>query len=129
LQPGKYDKTIQFGTIRKFRSAFGNVYHGQQAMVMAKDTRKIMVTKYPAYGEFFEHFVRGLHKLMSEIVKPDRALSPDILKEIFLHLERELEYPTSDLIQVAMDGAFYITAYCCTLRGEEIPMADLNDME
>lgn len=56
LQPGKYDKTIQFGTVRKFRSAFSNVYHasseGQQAMVMAKDTRKLTVIKFPTYGEF-----------------------------------------------------------------------------
>lgn len=75
LQPGKNDKTVQFGTIRKFRSAFLNVYHasaeGQQAMVMAKDMRRLVVTKCPTYGEFFERFVRGLHKRMGEIVSPD----------------------------------------------------------
>jgi hypothetical protein len=64
LQPGKYDKNVQFETVRKFRSAFSNVYHtsakGQDAMVMAKETRKLNVTKCPTYGEFFEQFVKGL---------------------------------------------------------------------
>jgi len=48
LNPGKNDNTIQFSTVRKLRAAFSNVYHpsseGQQAMVMAKETRKLMVT-------------------------------------------------------------------------------------
>jgi hypothetical protein len=44
---------------------------GQQAMVMAKDTRKLVVTKCPTYGEFFERFVKGMHKRIGEIVKPD----------------------------------------------------------
>jgi hypothetical protein len=66
LNPGKYDKTVQFGTIHKFRSAFSNVYHasvqGLDAMVMAKDTRKLTVTKCPMYGEWFEKFMLGCHK-------------------------------------------------------------------
>ncbi len=66
LRPGKNDKFVQFGTVRKFRSSFSNIYHasaeGKQAVVMAKDTRKLVVTKCPTYGEFFERFVRGLHK-------------------------------------------------------------------
>jgi hypothetical protein len=41
LRPGKYDKFIQFGTVRKLRSGFSNAYHvtaeGQEAVVMAKD--------------------------------------------------------------------------------------------
>ena len=65
LKPGKYDRNVQFGTVCKFRSSFSNVYQasaeGHQAMVMAKDTRKLAVTKCPTYGEFFERFVKGLH--------------------------------------------------------------------
>ncbi len=75
LNPGKYDKHVQFGTIRKFRSAFSNAYHasaeGQDAMVMAKDVRKMTVTKCPTYGLWFEKFMRGCHKRMGEIIKPD----------------------------------------------------------
>jgi hypothetical protein len=75
LNPGKYDTSVQFGTIRKFRSAFSNAYHasveGQDAVVMAKDTRKLAVTKCPTYGTSFEKFMKGCHKRMGEITRPD----------------------------------------------------------
>jgi hypothetical protein len=51
-------------------------------MVMAKETRKLTVTKCPTYGKFFKRFMRGMHKRMGEIDRPDRALSLAILKEI-----------------------------------------------
>jgi hypothetical protein len=77
LNPGKYDRNVQFGTIRKFRSAFSNVFQalvqGQQAAVMAKETRKLFLTKCPTNGVWFEKFMKGCHKRMGEIVKPDRA--------------------------------------------------------
>jgi hypothetical protein len=86
LAPGKYDKCMQFASVRKFRSAFSNVYHvtteGQEAMVLAKDVRKMTVTKCPTYGEFFERFLRGMHKCMGEISRPDRALSLELMLEL-----------------------------------------------
>jgi hypothetical protein len=68
LQPGKYADTVQFGTVRRFRSAYSNVYQasilGQKAMTLAKDTRKMAVTSCPTYGEFFERFMKSMHKQM-----------------------------------------------------------------
>ncbi len=93
LNPGKYDMYVQFGTIRKFRSAFSRVYHAsvkdQEAMVMANSTRKLMVTKCPTYGLWFEKFMKGCQKHMGEIVRPDRALSTTILLEILSLLNLE----------------------------------------
>jgi len=130
LKTGKYASTIQFGTVRKFSSCFSNIYQasmeGQQAMVMAKDTRKLVVTKCPTYGEFFERFVKGMHKRMGEIVKPDQALSIAVMKEICAHLEEEWLTPYSDKWEIAMEGILYLIAFCCALRGEEIPLADLD---
>jgi hypothetical protein len=129
LRPGKYDKTVQFGTVRKFRSCFSNVFQasvaGHQAVVMAKDTRKLSVTNCPTYGEFFERFTKGLHKRMGEIVKPDRALSLEVLKVVMDILEEEWSAPGERSLSLAMEGAFYLIAYCCALRGEEVPKADL----
>jgi hypothetical protein len=129
LNPGKYDKHVQFGTIRKFRSAFSNAYHasaqGQDAMVMAKDTRKMTVTKCPTYGLWFEKFMRGCHKRMGEIVKPDRALSTAILLEILNILELEWANHPTKRFQISHEGAFYVIAFCCALRGEEVPLVDL----
>ncbi len=58
----------QYSAVHTFWSSFSNVYHasvqGLQAMVVAKDTRKMTVTKCPTYGEFFERIIQGLHKRM-----------------------------------------------------------------
>jgi hypothetical protein len=47
----KIQQKVQFCTIKKFRSAFSNTYHGsvqgQAAMVLANDTRKLTATKCP----------------------------------------------------------------------------------
>jgi len=129
LAPGKYDKCMQFASVRKFRSAFSNVYHvtaeGQEAMVLAKDVRKMTVTKCPTYGEFFERFMRGMHKRMGEITRPDRAISFDIMLELQRMLEMEWLNHDNDLA-VAMEASFYLVAFCCALRGEEVPLADLH---
>jgi hypothetical protein len=129
LQPGRYSNHMQFTSVRKFRSAFSNAYQasveGQQAAVMAKDTRKLVVTKCPTYGEFFERFVRGLHKRMGDIVKQDKALAQPILKAMFTYLEIEWNDVTSSKYSLAMEGSFYAIAYCCGLRGEEVTLADL----
>ncbi len=112
LQPGKYSNHLQFASVRKFRSAFSNAYQasveGQQAMVMAKDTRKLAVTKCPTYGEFFERFMRGLHKRMGDIVKQDKVLAQPILKVIFMHLEIEWNDINSSKFSLAMEGSFYV---------------------
>jgi hypothetical protein len=47
------------------------------------------VTKCPTYGLWFEKFMKGCHKCMGEIVKPDQALSTCILLEILLILDSE----------------------------------------
>jgi len=129
LNPGKHDKTIQFATVRKMRAAFSNAYHataeGQQAMVMAKDTRKLTVTKCPTYGEFFERFMRGMHKRMGEIVKPDRAVSLATLIEIQSNLERDWDNHPDIREQISREASFYLISFCCALRGEEVPMVDL----
>jgi hypothetical protein len=93
LNPGKYDNHVQFGTIRKFCSAYSNVYHasiqGLNSVVMAKDTKKMMVTDCPTYSIWFEKFMKGCYKRMGEIVCSDRALSAAILLEMLKLTEAE----------------------------------------
>ncbi len=130
LNPGKYDKNVQFGTIRKFRSAFSNVYHAsaeaQDAMVMAKDTKKLTVTKCATYGLWFERFMKGCHKRMGEIVRPDRALSSVILLEILKLIEEDWAVHPHKHFHLASEASFYVIAFCCALRGEEVPLTDLH---
>jgi hypothetical protein len=80
---------------------------------MAKDLCKLNVTKCPTYGEFFERSMKGMHKRMGEISKPDRALALYVMKEMFGLLEREWENPHTNKFRLAREGAFYLITYCC----------------
>jgi len=95
LAKGCYGATVKFKMVRKFRAVVSNIYHssieGQGATVMAKDTRKLQVTKCPTYTAFFERFCHGMHKRMGDIVRPERALSHDILRAIMEELDRDWE--------------------------------------
>ena len=51
-------------------------------MVMAKNTKKMVVTKCPMYGNWFERSVKGAHKGIGDIIWLDKALSMDVLHEI-----------------------------------------------
>ncbi len=63
---------------------------------------------------------------MGDVVCPDRALSIPIMLEIFRQLELEWCSPQTDRFKAAFEGAFYVIGFCCGLRGEEIPKADLQ---
>jgi hypothetical protein len=120
LAKGKYSDTVQFETVRKFRAAVSNIYHssveGQGAMVMAKDTRKLQVTKCPTYSSFFERFCHGMHKRMGDIVRPERAVSHDIIKAIMADLERDWETCNDRFkLELALEGAYYLIAFILAL--------------
>ena len=132
LDAGKYKDTVQFQTMRKIRGVFANAHHASadgyaSSSVMAKDTRKMMVTDCVTYGTFFENFVRGCHKRMGDIVKPDRAISLDVLHHIMSLVESDYRTAgVAEKLQFAIEGSFYLIAFCGALRGEELPMVNLT---
>ena len=112
---------------------FSNAYHsssaGQKAMVMAKKTRKLVITECPTYSEWFKCFVKGAHKCMGDIVKPDWALAMDVLLLMMDMLEDDwYESNEATRLDIALGGAFYLIAFCCALYGEEVPMTNLTGM-
>jgi hypothetical protein len=125
---GKNADTIQFQTMRKLRSMFNNVWQasarGQSPMVMAKEKNKLSVLESKTHCEFFERFVRGAHKRMGDIVKPDMALSLPILHEIMRLIEADWSNSEndSDREALALEASFYLIAFCAGLRGEEVPL-------
>ncbi len=67
------------------------------------------------------------HKRMGDIVRPDRALSHAILKEIMVAVEQDWVTATNraDILNVALEGAFYVLGFTLALRGEEVPLIEL----
>lgn len=130
---GRYASKLQYQTVRKMRGMFNNIHHAsaeaQKGMVIAKETRKMAVTECITFGEFFERFIRGVHKRMGDIVKPDRALSLVLMHELMGQLEMEWgEAGANEKYEVAIEGAFYIISFCGGLRGEEVPLTNITGM-
>jgi hypothetical protein len=58
---------------------------------MAKDTRKLTITRCPTYGVWLKRFTRGMHKHMGDVTRPDKALLLEILHEIIRLINEEWE--------------------------------------
>jgi len=118
--------------VHKFRATASNIYHssvkGKGAMVMAKDTKKKQVACCPTYSDFFEHFVKGLHKRMGNIVRPDWAISHEIVKNVLDTMEEEWETESvhSRRLELALEGAYYVLGLTLALRGEELTLVEMR---
>lgn len=134
LQPDKYADTVQFSTVRRFRSAYSNVYQasslrrseshgdGQGHMQVGSHILSYL-------WRFFKRFMKGMHKPMGEIIHPDRALSLNVLKEIMVVLDREWEESNTGDLMLAQEALFYLITFCCALRGEEVTLTNLLGMK
>lgn len=132
LNMGLNNKTVQFSTIQKFRSAFSMACQvtvdGQQSSVMARDLRKLIGTKFPTCGVWFEKFIKEMHKGMGDTVKADKALSLEILHEDMRTIEEDWENSPQNHFALSSKALFYLIAFCCALRGEEVPLTDASSM-
>ena len=62
LDAGVHDKSVQFLTTQKIPSTFSNVYQASvqgytSSIMMAKDTKKLMVMDCPTNGAWYECFM------------------------------------------------------------------------
>jgi len=131
LDEGKTARTIQFGTMRKLRSCYTNVYHASKhvskLVTMAKDIRKTAITDSPTYGLWFESFMYGCHKRMGEILKQDMGISIDAMHaycDIGEEAYNDVASP-EDKLREALLTLYGLVSFCGGLRGEEVPLTDL----
>jgi hypothetical protein len=134
LDAGKNERTIQYSTMRRLRSAYSNIYNASSSLsnvaVMAQETRKVFSTDCPTYGYWFERFMKGCHKRMGDEVNSDYALSLDIVLELLKRLERDwrLAKTLDAQWQVCRFACFLVIGYCKALRGEEIVKTKIGGM-
>ena len=130
LNAGLNDKHVQYNTVRKFRSSYANVYNASisalSGTTMVGGTKRLGVTNCPTHSDWFTRFAKGCHKRMGDNTRPDRAISINIMLEIYRQLEHEWSDPSKNKYDLAVEGAYYIIAFCCALRGEEIGKSDLG---
>ena len=128
---GRYDKFIQYGTARKFRSGFSNFWNttplSSAGAVMARDTSKLFVSNNPTYGRWWEKFLEGMHNRMGDDVRPDLAISLKVMGAMlrFMELNYSEAIGKREKAKIASFAMFSIAGYLGGLRGEEIVKLDL----
>ena len=136
LDKGVRATTIQFGTMRRMRSAYSNAYNASPEMsgsaVMAHETRRIYATDCPTYGTWFDRFMLGAHKRMGDQSRPQQAVSEDIMYELMNRMETDWKQSgvnsTESQWKLCRLAAIFLTGYLLGLRGEEIMLIDLTVM-
>jgi hypothetical protein len=134
LEPGKYASHQQFETIRKLRAAYSNVFMASLAgtgslRTVGGDRAKYFLTDSPTQSLFFERFSRGCLCRMGQIVKQDWAIPLSVVHALLDTLESDwraaqlLGWKERELI--SMLGAYVVTAFCGSFRGNEVFLADM----
>ena len=133
-QPGKYDKFVQFNTARKHRSASGNYWHAtpnvMTTSLFTNEGKKAMATNCPVYGHWYSRFMQGVHNRMGDDIRPDMAISIEVLHAMLnkLDLQWERAEHLIEKTRIAELGFFLTAGFSAALRGEEIVKLDVREL-
>ena len=120
LDPGKNEPTIQFGTMRRLRSAYSNSWNAS--------ARGMQGVPCPTDSYWFKRFMLGAHKRMGDEVKTDYGISIQIVHEVLKNLGKEWNNARTVLekFKLAEFAMVLILGFCLGLRGEEITLTRLE---
>ena len=107
--------------------------HSKGETVMVRDMLKSYVTNNPVKSQWYERFMLGMHKRMGDSVKQDEAISIEQMLALMEVFERDWQKVTKDkrstlnqVREVLFPALFSVLAFCGALRGEEVPLMDLE---
>ena len=133
LDKGRNEATIQYSTTQKMKTAFANMWgasiRGSEGAVISRDTAKLFITTCPTHGVWSERFSKGMHERMGDLVKQDLGITIEQMHALMKRYEdrwikagpsRELQK------QTIFPALFALIAFCCALRGEEVPLVHLD---
>jgi len=132
LDPGINAATVQFDTVRQFRSAFSNAYGAsplqRQVSLFASAHKKMHGTSSPSDSEWFSRFSLGMEKRLGRQLHQDLGISIGVMLEVQRDLEsRWWECRTAQARRpVAELAVLFIVVYCWGLRGEEVFLISLG---
>ena len=93
LAKGVHSECVQWGTFRKTMSAVTNVTQAGVAglgdSVGACERNRTWISNVAAHKFWHSRFMRGVHKRVGEVRKPDEIISIDVLHAVDKILEAE----------------------------------------
>jgi hypothetical protein len=134
LRPGKNVSTVQFDTIRKTQTWYGNAYDAGEKFscetVVGLDQKKQYVSTSHTFGKWFARFMRWARLRMGMVRRQNEALTSKLALGVCAEAERIWEMARSDTKRVEMEDAvcFMLIAFGAGLRGEEVQLVSLEGL-
>jgi len=132
LDPGINADTVQFDTVRQFRSAYSNAYGAgvsqMKVTVYSSAHKKMHGTSCPSDSVWFGRFTLGMEKRLGRQLKQDLGISIGVVLEIQRDLERRwaTSRPGPMRRKLAELAVIFIVVFCWGLRGEEMFLISLG---
>jgi hypothetical protein len=137
LDPGITEQLVQFATATKITTALGALWevsvHSKGETVMVREMTKSYVTSNPVKSQWYERILKGMHKRIGDSVKQDEAISVEQMAALMEAFERDWRKVVGDprrshaqAREVLFPALFLALAHCGALRGEEVPLMDLD---
>jgi len=133
LDPGINADTVQFDTVRQFRSAYSNAYGAGvsqlKVTVYSSAHKKMHGTSCPSDSIWFGRFTLGMEKRLGRQLRQDLGISIGVMLEIQRELERRWlssrpgQEERRDIAELAV---MFIVVFCWGLRGEEMFLISLG---
>jgi hypothetical protein len=134
--PGKNAEFLQFGTTRKLRSMFSNLYGttpaGVEALSAMGDGKALQLfSDAPTNSVWHRRFIEGSHRRMGDRTHQDRAISISELLKLVEIWEEEWEEAegkgdTNRCLHVARIAFAAVIGFAGGFRGEEIVKAEIE---
>lgn len=123
LRPGRNSDRLQFGSIRKLRSAYSNFAHTCEGGVSGSflsggGMQSGFITTSSGHHFWFRRFMEGCHRRMGDVWLPNAPITKEIISKALLILKEEIgdgHTPPPEVTACMLIAGFY-----GGLRGEEI---------
>jgi len=134
LNPGINETNVQFGTIRKTRSALTNYSNTtvaelrESVLVGGLKGTRFHFSGTPMYGLWFDRYKDGCHSRMGDDIRPDKAMGIELLLEIqSLYEDKLCQCQTiEEQLNLCLHAVYHIVSFVGGFRGEEMPMMSLD---
>ena len=135
---GRHSKQyLQFDTIRKLRSAYGN----QVRSSPQSNREKLSLVDEKGYYRrmtadvcgslWFSRFIEGCRSRMGQVHKPNQAMSTPLILMLLREVELKIHSASNleDVHDWAIFSCYVVGCYCLSLRGNEGFLLDLKTMQ
>jgi hypothetical protein len=137
LDPGIHEPLVQYSTAKGVSTALASLWEvlvqPKEETVMVRDMMKSYVTSNPVKSQWYKRFLNGMHKRLGDSVKQDEAISFEQMVALMRKFVEDwnwvMKEKTRKLAQVRevlFPTLFAVIAFCGALRGEEVPLMDLE---